>query len=108
MWHADDDAFAAQVGDVVNHGLHARNERLTALKTEALGSSVPSHQTRAAMVDHTIILDALGEYYTFLLQGSPAPCHCVICRMYGVIEQATTAQAHTFELINTSAHLHLF
>lgn len=41
VWHADDDALALQVSDVVNHSLHARDERLTALKTKALGCSVP-------------------------------------------------------------------
>jgi hypothetical protein len=38
--HADDNALAVEVGDAIDHGLHARNERLTALQAKALGSSV--------------------------------------------------------------------
>lgn len=39
--HANHDALAAQVCDVVDHRLHAGDQRLTSLQAEALGSRVP-------------------------------------------------------------------
>lgn len=76
VWHADDNVLTLQVCNSVNHGLHARDQSLTALQPKPLSSRVPANTSCSTK--------GLAEPKKFCAvkrqrESMMVPLRCVVC-----------------------------